>query len=291
VRTEPCFGVLTTNGRTSTAACQHANVVDVEEAILQLHVDIVADRLANAGNHLPGKARVAVVEECRLIGENPRIVEFNASNTDTAADKAAEPGFVIAEIEHAVDHEAQRRRVTDGLAGSRESHALTGQTNRLVQFVEISLLVSNFRLKAERTEIIADERFAVITIFGIDRDCIADRTDIDIDILNDHRTEAAADIPGAIARKCRGGEHGGCQRHSYGELPHNLPLFYRVPTGTTLNSIRDAGSTRKHVAPCICCRKASVPRPRLFQQQRSNRASSRWFQGERLRGQSIRPCV
>ena len=51
--------------------------------------------------------------------------------------------------------------------------------------------------------------------------------------LNGDLAEIAADIPGAIARKCRSREHGGRQRHNNGELPHNLPLSSASRTGTT----------------------------------------------------------
>ena len=66
-----------------------------------------------------------------------------------------------------------------------------------------------FRFDPETTEIIACEQSAVIPVGVIDLNGVLGGSDIDIDVFDDHRTEFAADIPGAIARKCRSREHSG----------------------------------------------------------------------------------
>ena len=65
------------------------------------------DRLADAGNDLPREARVGIVDDRTLVREGADVVIVDAGNTDTAADEAAN-AIVVAEIEHAVDHEAER---------------------------------------------------------------------------------------------------------------------------------------------------------------------------------------
>jgi hypothetical protein len=202
VRPEPRVGV-------GAVERLDADVVDVEETVLQLDVDIVSDRLADARNHLPREARVAVVEERRLVRKDARVVELDASHADAAANEAAD-AFIIAEVEHAVQHEAQRIGIAAGLAYTGEAgRALARQTDRILDLVQVSLLVGHLRLEAERAKIVADEDVAIEAIFVIDLNRVLDCTDVDVDILDDHRAKIATDIPGAVTRQCRGGEHGG----------------------------------------------------------------------------------
>src|SRR3546814_15399500 len=82
------------------------DVVGVEEAILERHVQMIAERRANAGEALPREDRVRIVEERSARRE--RVIGLDASDTDTAADEALN-AVIVAEIEQAVEHEAQRR--------------------------------------------------------------------------------------------------------------------------------------------------------------------------------------
>src|SRR3546814_20999727 len=67
---------------------------------------MIAERRANAGEALPREDRVRIVEERSARRE--RVIGLDASDTDTAADEALN-AVIVAEIEQAVEHEAQRR--------------------------------------------------------------------------------------------------------------------------------------------------------------------------------------
>src|SRR3546814_14713081 len=65
------------------------------------------ERRADARDRLPRKARVRIVDE--RTGKDRR--EIDARNTGAAADEALQ-AIIVAEVEHAVDHEAQGVRIT-----------------------------------------------------------------------------------------------------------------------------------------------------------------------------------
>src|SRR5205085_8502603 len=137
------------------AEVHRPQVIDIEEAILHRDVDIVRDRLPDAGNHLPRETGVAVVEDRALIREATNVVEVDASDTDTAADEAAD-AVIVAEIEHAVDHEAQRTRATatgrrgergDGITNDAPGgRAPTRRADREFDIVDAGPLVGHFGL-------------------------------------------------------------------------------------------------------------------------------------------------
>src|SRR3546814_13059833 len=65
------------------------------------------ERRADARDRLPRKARVRIVDE--RTGKDRR--EIDARNTGAAADEALQ-AIIVADVEHAVDHEAQGVRIT-----------------------------------------------------------------------------------------------------------------------------------------------------------------------------------
>src|SRR5690606_39114371 len=86
----------------------------VEEAILEASIDVAGERSADARDRLPREARVRIVEE--RTGEDRS--DLDARDTGTAADEALQ-AIVVAEVEHAVDHEAERVGVAVQGIGTR----------------------------------------------------------------------------------------------------------------------------------------------------------------------------
>jgi len=179
---------------------QHPEVVDVEEAVLQLDVDIVRDGLANASDRLPRKTRVGIVDGRSSIRESPEVAEPDARDTGTATDKPAR-AFIVAEVKHAVDHEAQGGCSTIGIVGeSRTDDALARKTEGGLQRVDVGALVSDLSLNPEASEIVSSEHATVDTIIMVDLSDGVGGTLVEFDIFDDHRSEFATNVPGAIAR-------------------------------------------------------------------------------------------
>ncbi len=186
-----------------------AQLVDIEEAILHLDVDVVRDRLANAGEHLPRKARVGIIKDRTLVGEGPDVVEVDASKAHAAANEAAE--ILVAKVQHTVKHEAEDVGLTVNPANARRAGPLAreGHTGGAGDLIHVSMLVAALGLDAETAEVVADEQSGVVILLIINSEGIIDRAEIDVHVFHDHRAEFATDVPGAIARKCRRSEHGG----------------------------------------------------------------------------------
>src|SRR3546814_13369424 len=90
----------------SSDVCSSDLTAGVEETILQAGVPVLGERRADTRDRLPGEARVRIVDE--RAGEDRR--EIDARDTGTTADEALQ-AIVVAEVEHAVDHEAQGVRI------------------------------------------------------------------------------------------------------------------------------------------------------------------------------------
>src|SRR6185436_14956667 len=108
--------------------------VGIEEAVANGDVDRVGDRLAKAGNDLPRESRVGIIDDRAGVREGADVVIVDAGNADTAADEAAD-AIVIAKVEHAVDHEAERAGAPAAGRLDRRSRgeANRGATNRIAR--------------------------------------------------------------------------------------------------------------------------------------------------------------
>jgi hypothetical protein len=193
----------------------HLEIVDVEPAVTDGHVDAVGDRLPDAGDDLPREARVGIVEERCGVGEDALVVRLDAGDAGAGADEAGN-SVVIAEVEHAVDHEAESAaRAAGEITPRRESRAFAGKADAGLEAVEVSLLVGHLRFQPERTQVVADEQGAVIAIFMIENELGVPGLHRsagwkkDLRVFDDHRTEIATNVPGAIARKGWSCEQGG----------------------------------------------------------------------------------
>jgi len=240
VRTEPRF-------RLEAAEIHGPEIVGIEEAVAHGDVDIVADRLTDAGDDLPREAGVGIIDDRRLVRIGADIVIVDAGDTDAGTNEAAD-AVIVAEVQHAVDHEAERARAPaagrEDVWGDDAAEPAGGAVSRRPQngpdIVDVGALVGNLRLDAERAEIVADEKSSVEAVIVVEHDLGRraardgrSETEIEVDVLDDHPAEIAADIPGVVARQSRSCEHGGRQRHNNGELPHNLPLSSASRSGTT----------------------------------------------------------
>ena len=112
----------------------------------------------------------------RLVGEDADVVVVDAGDADTAADEAAD-AVIVAEIEHAVDHEAERAgapatgRADVRSDGDRQA-AYRGPERRIACSMSSTFgaLVGDFGLDAERAEIVADEERSVIAVIMVEHD-------------------------------------------------------------------------------------------------------------------------
>jgi len=89
-------------GRT-TKLVYEIDLVRIEETVLQADIPAIAQWCTNACDRLPGKTGIRIIK----IRARKDIRDFGPCNADTAADKALNP-VIVAEVEHAVQHEAER---------------------------------------------------------------------------------------------------------------------------------------------------------------------------------------
>jgi hypothetical protein len=170
-----------------------------------MNINVRRDRLTHAGKQLPRKARVAIIDKRRLVFKHTRVIERYARKTNTAANKAG-GARIVAEVEQAVDHAAERSQVTTGIPQRQTSATLTREPEGGLHLIQPGALVGDFTLKPERTKVIAGKQAAVITIAIIKAHRLRFRvTEIEPHILDNHRTKIGANITGAIARECRCG--------------------------------------------------------------------------------------
>ncbi|KFG89033.1 hypothetical protein BV98_003192 [Sphingobium herbicidovorans NBRC 16415] len=134
------FDVTASNANSRGVCRDEVDVVLVEEAILQRHVEVVGQRVANASKSLPGEAGVAVIDQ--VVGQ------LGARNAYTAADEALQ-AIVRTEVKQAVQHERQSRRRTAEAA--------------LVE-IDLGALVASFGFQTETTEVVTDDGVAVPTL-------------------------------------------------------------------------------------------------------------------------------
>ncbi|OWK27645.1 hypothetical protein SPMU_33710 [Sphingomonas mucosissima] len=204
------------------------DIAGVEEAILQRRVDVLGQRCANARDALPCEHGVRVVQEAAALVDRDTVLDTR--HTGTTADEALD-AVIVAEIEHTVDHEAQRRRTAACAIKRARSNVHNacagagGNNDGRGVAVDARLLVGNFGFEAEAAEVVTNHTIAIETIIMVDR--AATRLgpgDVELDVFNDHSTELGADVPRVVAGKCRRGESGRSERQYYGKLPHNNPL-------------------------------------------------------------------
>jgi hypothetical protein len=125
-------------------------VVLVVEAILQTHVDVLADRRADTRESLPGEAGVQIdnVDRGRAgHGRDHRVLD--AANANTAADEALQ-AVIGTEVEQAVGHEAQR-------AGATTQLGVVVVLGRAAIALFLGATIAGFGFEAERTEVVADD--------------------------------------------------------------------------------------------------------------------------------------
>src|SRR3546814_8558439 len=104
----------------SSDVCSSDLTACIEEAILDAGIPVAGQRRTNARNRLPGETRIRIVEE--RTGENR--LDRDAGDTRTAADEAL-PAVVVAELEHAADHDAPSIDFTDQVGGCDERRPRT----------------------------------------------------------------------------------------------------------------------------------------------------------------------
>jgi hypothetical protein len=130
------------------------------------------------------------------------LIDVNAGNACTTANKALQ-AIIVAEIEHAVDHEAQCIGITAGAIDTAALKPSAGAARncreRAGEALEIGFAIANFSFKAETAKVIADNATKIITGIGVSG-CIDRRSaDVIIEVFNKHRTAVDSDIPLAIA--------------------------------------------------------------------------------------------
>src|SRR5690606_25666846 len=155
--------------------------------------------------------------------------DLDARDTGTAADEALQ-AIVVAEVEHAVDHEAERVGVAVQGIGTRVKRTRPGRRTRDARSHEATTLdvgftVTDFHFRAERAEIVADGTFEVVTLPVIESAGIVDGADIEIHVLDQHHATTHSYIPGVVARDCGRRKGSGGQRHGDGKLPHRNSPF------------------------------------------------------------------
>ncbi|AOG01841.1 hypothetical protein BSY18_3357 [Blastomonas sp. RAC04] len=200
---------------TSTGVDQ-ADRVAVEEAILQTHVPAVAERSANACQDLPRKAGVRIVQECSAAGVGGSCSDVRTGNTDTAADKALK-AIIGTEVDQAVQHEREHVGRANCVRTTNQSGKgrTTCDGHSALNVGHIGFAIADFSFETERAEIVADNAADIIAGVGVEGDTVVDRTDVELDVLDEHGAAFDANIPLAITGKRRCGQGGRCQRQSY----------------------------------------------------------------------------
>jgi hypothetical protein len=171
------------------------HVADVEEAILQTHVDVLADRSANAGQNLPRKAGVRIVEDAGRGGHT--VVDLG--NADAAADEALE-AVVGTEVDQGVAHEAERAGVTGDFA----IVTVVGDARAVVQqVVGLRAAIAAFGFEAEATEVVTDDAAEVVAGLAVVGCRVAGAVDLHVGVFLQHYAAIAFNVPALAASKGR----------------------------------------------------------------------------------------
>ena len=206
----------------------------IEETILHAEVDVVGDRIANAGDQLEGKAAVAVADAAviavdqhragradrRVIGEE---TGPDLGIADAGADIAIEAG-VVAEIEQAVDHGRKRARPATDIDGCLVADKRHNQSVD-VDVTNRRALVRKLAFEAEHAKIIAADDVGIEPGLVVDDVSVVDGRPYEIAaeerrlqrrILNQHRAAFDPGVPRMVASDRRGGQGGRSERHRNG---------------------------------------------------------------------------
>ncbi|KHS41658.1 hypothetical protein NJ75_04611 [Novosphingobium subterraneum] len=203
---------MRTEARTSSGAVSsnQIDVVVVEEAILQAHIDVIADRRTDTGQSLPCKTSVGVIDLDADGGVTSVDEVLGAGDADTTANEALD-AIVRTEVKQTVDHEAQRV--------SMPLRVVTHHTAD-VDRVIVCTTVADFAFKAETAEVITDDTTEVVPIVVAQNDptvkCFR--------VFNLHRASVGLDVPRIISckrRRCQGTRR---QGKAQDQFPH-----YRFP--------------------------------------------------------------
>ena len=193
--------------RGASGEINDVQAVSIEEAILQANIPMIVKRSTNPRNHLPGEARIRIVD--RIAERVQAVACLHSGHTAASSDKAVQ-AIIVAKIEQAVEHEAKNARVTASIvidARRRIGHSSGGRDIRhrhgCRDAIDAGLLVSDFRLKAETAEIIADDTIDIVPGIVINAHGIGRTVNVVTNIFNDRRPALDTDIPRVITRKRR----------------------------------------------------------------------------------------
>ena len=217
----------------ATSRIDQVDLVDVEEAILDARIPVIRDRSTNTRNRLICETGVRIVDEARAIRPDREVV-LDPRNADTASNKALK-AVVIAEIQHAIDHERERRGITTDIVVSsnncrtRARQSRTRGSNRSLvndEYVGIRAAIACFGFEAEAAEVVADDTAEVVTRVVIYGNGLLVCTDAEVRIFEDHNTPVELYIPRVIA--CQRGRSQRSRRHgqAYDQFPHYRFPFY-----------------------------------------------------------------
>jgi hypothetical protein len=205
VRTQVRIDRRTSSNAVESIAGDEVDVTVVEEAILQFCVDMAGKREANARNRLPCETGVGIVSGQR--------VEVRTSNTGATADEALK-AVIRTEVQHAVQHEAQRADVAAGAVISGVGYGVGPRTAE-----------ANFCFQTKHTEIIADHAVHVETGIVIGAGVSSGAANhVDLYVFDFHGAAMGTNVPSVIPRES-GRSHRGRRKSCYeSKLPHIFPL-------------------------------------------------------------------
>src|SRR5690606_7413431 len=137
----------------------HAEVLDVEETILQAEVEAVGDRDADAGQQLPREAAVVVVGEQPLAAGAVTLevelgVDADPAVAGTTADEEVDP-VARAEVDQGVGHQAGDREVAVEPAFGLDARGDRVEVDQVAgDAVDADPLVRAFTLEPEPAEVV-----------------------------------------------------------------------------------------------------------------------------------------
>ena len=206
---------------------------------------MVADRLVDASQDVPGERRISIVLENQArIAQTRKLLD--AGDTGTSADVATEVLVLAAEIDEAVQHESQgaggaagvrillRQRNADRVDASRRCVRNRRRRVQQVGFTILGAQIVQREFGAETPKIItnipADIETGEIGVGDrvFDRGRTIGSGDVQALLLQQVNTRFQTNIPSLVLRSSRARKRGGGEGEADRKLAHRLPLLCRT---------------------------------------------------------------